>query len=398
MANMTKFLFLITAAALSARAANETGARLDRAAAVFAKLTTAPHGIRPEQIDSADCIAVVPGFKKGAAVVGVGFGRGFISRRTDAGWSAPGAIAFETGSLGVQLGAEEIDVVIVSMDRSRAEEKHMVRNLSVAHVGHSYKPSRISLWSRTVFGLLGLFALLPPVNARAEGLSIGPPASTQSAAFARYIASIHERNPFTESGPVAVEIQASLPGLYKESRVLAIRQTGESERSEYRVLQIEGDPTVVQEVIARYFEVQEQLEDLPVSSVAITPANYKFRYIGEVGTGATSAYVFRITPKKKRAGLIQGQLWIDSLTGAAVLLAGHFIKTSSAFIGRVEVVRDTKLLDGHPCVRITHVAVETRQVGHGELTIAEFPLLAADDEAPSQQEARREDPEEPLKH
>jgi len=107
MAKMTKLLFLVTAAALSARAADETGARLDRAAAVFAKLTTAPHGIRPEQIDSADCIAVVPGFKKGAAVVGVGFGRGFISCRTDARWSAPGAIAFETGSLGVQLGGSD---------------------------------------------------------------------------------------------------------------------------------------------------------------------------------------------------------------------------------------------------------------------------------------------------
>src|SRR5260370_2300810 len=119
MAKMTTFLFLITAAALSARAGDQTGARLDRAAAAFAKLTTVPHGIRPEQIDSADCIGVVPGFKKGAAVVGVGFGREFISCRTDAGWSAPGAIAFETGSLGVQLGAEEIDIVILSMDRSR---------------------------------------------------------------------------------------------------------------------------------------------------------------------------------------------------------------------------------------------------------------------------------------
>src|SRR5260370_18204735 len=118
MAKMTTFLFLITAAALSARAGDQTGARLDRGAAVLAKLTIAPHGIRPEQIDSADCIAVVPGFKKGAAVVGVGFGRGFISCRTHAGWSAPGAIAFETGSLGVQLGAEEIDIVILSMDRS----------------------------------------------------------------------------------------------------------------------------------------------------------------------------------------------------------------------------------------------------------------------------------------
>jgi lipid-binding SYLF domain-containing protein len=119
MEKMTKLFFLISAVALSTSAADQTGARLDKAAAVFAKLTTAPHGIRTEQIDSADCIAVVPGFKKGAAVVGVGFGRGFVSCRTDAGWSAPGAIAFETGSLGVQLGAEEIDIVILSMDRSR---------------------------------------------------------------------------------------------------------------------------------------------------------------------------------------------------------------------------------------------------------------------------------------
>ena len=95
MVKVTPFLFLISAVALSARAADETTARLDRAAAVFAKLTTASHGIRPEQIDPADCIAVVPGFKKVAAVVGVGFGRGFISCRTDAGWSTPGAIALK---------------------------------------------------------------------------------------------------------------------------------------------------------------------------------------------------------------------------------------------------------------------------------------------------------------
>ncbi|HEX4770537.1 MAG TPA: lipid-binding SYLF domain-containing protein [Bryobacteraceae bacterium] len=120
MAKMRTLLVLISAAALSASAADQTQARLlDRGAAVFAKLTTAPNGIRPEQIDSADCITVVPGFRKGAAVVGVGFGRGFISCRTDAGWSAPGAVAFESGSLDIKLGADEIDIVILSMDRSR---------------------------------------------------------------------------------------------------------------------------------------------------------------------------------------------------------------------------------------------------------------------------------------
>jgi hypothetical protein len=206
------------------------------------------------------------------------------------------------------------------------------------------------------------------------------PASSAGLAFARYVASIQERNPFTESGPVAVEIEALLPGLYKETRFIAIRETGDSERSEYRVLQIEGDAIVAQEVIAPYLRVQKQLENLPLSSVAITPANYKFRYRGEVGTGSAAAYVYQITPKKKRDGLIQGQLWIDSAAGAAILQSGRFVKTPYPFLGRMNVVRDTELLDGSPRIRVTHVTMETPHAGRGELTITEIPLTRAAEE------------------
>jgi lipid-binding SYLF domain-containing protein len=112
--------FLLTfALGITAIAADETAARLNRAEAIFAKMTESEHGIRPERIASADCIAAIPGFKKGAAVVGVGFGRGFISCRKDGGWSAPAAISLETASVGVQLGGEEIDVVVLSLDKSR---------------------------------------------------------------------------------------------------------------------------------------------------------------------------------------------------------------------------------------------------------------------------------------
>src|SRR5579862_5975990 len=196
---------------------------------------------------------------------------------------------------------------------------------------------------RTCFAFLALLSLIPG-EAPARDLYVAPPASPQILAFARYIAAIQERNPFTESGPVLVQIEASLPGLYKQSRLLAIGQTGESERSEYNVLEIEGDATVTQEVIARYLAMQDQLENLPLSAIAITPANYKFHYLGEVGTeGSKSAYVYKIVPKKKRDGLIQGQLWIDSVTGAAVLQTGYFVKTPSAFVGRIEVVRDIQV-------------------------------------------------------
>jgi SH3 domain-containing YSC84-like protein 1 len=119
MKNYHSFLLLTLAAAVTASAADETAVRLNKAATVFANMTESDHGIRPDRIASADCIGVIPGFKKGAAGVGIGFGRGFISCRNDGGWSAPAAISLETASLGVQLGGEEIDIVILSLDKGR---------------------------------------------------------------------------------------------------------------------------------------------------------------------------------------------------------------------------------------------------------------------------------------
>jgi lipid-binding SYLF domain-containing protein len=104
MKTISACLLLALALGITADAADETAARLNRAAAIFAKMTESEHGIRPERMSNADCIAVIPGFKKGAAGVGVGFGRGFISCRKDGGWSAPAAISLETASIGVQLG------------------------------------------------------------------------------------------------------------------------------------------------------------------------------------------------------------------------------------------------------------------------------------------------------
>jgi len=213
---------------------------------------------------------------------------------------------------------------------------------------------------------------------------LGVDGSAPALAFGRYLASLQERNPFTESGPVDVEIEASLPGLAKKGSMLAVRQTGASERSEYRFIRFDGDSTVKQQVIARYLAAQEQAEALPYSSVAVTPANYKFHYVGRIETNGTTVYVFQIAPKKKRAGLIRGQIWIDSETGIAVHQAGRFVKRPSVFIRRIEVVRDTNLRDGYPYTRITHVTIETRLVGRAELTITENPLQAADSQVAGQ--------------
>jgi hypothetical protein len=222
-----------------------------------------------------------------------------------------------------------------------------------------------------------MLALVIPIASHAATITLATPGTGQSLAFARYIESMQDRNPFNESGPTLVTIEASAPALYKESRMMAIRQTSQSESPQYQVVRMEGDAIVMHEVVANYLKIAEQMEDLPFSSVAITPANYKFRYMGEVGAGDTSAYVFQIVPRRKCDGLIQGELWIDARTGQEVLRKGHLVKTPHSFAGKIEFLRDTTLLDGSPRIRVTHVILETRQIGRGELTITELPLAAA---------------------
>jgi hypothetical protein len=203
-------------------------------------------------------------------------------------------------------------------------------------------------------------------------------------AFGRYLSSIQEHDPFTESGPISVEIEASLPRLAEHGSMLAVRQTGTLERSRYKVIRLDGDSTVEQQVIARYLDAKEQAAGLPYSSVAVTPANYKFRYMGSMETNGAVVYVFQISPKKKRTGLMQGQIWIDSATGIAVHQAGRFVKRPSVFIRQIEVTRDTSLRNGRPFTRVTHIAADTRLVGRADLTIMERPLETAGGEAAQQ--------------
>jgi hypothetical protein len=230
-----------------------------------------------------------------------------------------------------------------------------------------------------------LFEQIPEV----EPARLTADESAPALAFGKYLASLQERNLFTESGPVGMEIEASLPGLAKEGRMLAIRHTGASERSEYNVVRFDGDSTVKQQVIARYLDAEKQAEALPYSTIAVTPTNYKFRYVGSVINNGSTLYAFQIVPKRKRAGLIRGQIWIDSATGIAVHQSGRFVKRPSVFIRKIEVMRDINLRNGLPYTRVTHVSIETRLVGSAELTVTERPLQTVDSEIARQLNTQR---------
>jgi lipid-binding SYLF domain-containing protein len=63
--------------------------------------------------DSAKCVAVVPHLIKGGFVFGAEHGKGVTTCRTAKGWSAPAFIKVAGGSWGTQIGAEEVDLVMV---------------------------------------------------------------------------------------------------------------------------------------------------------------------------------------------------------------------------------------------------------------------------------------------
>ena len=221
-----------------------------------------------------------------------------------------------------------------------------------------------------------LLSLLLPVTVWAGGPVVSSSAATAppplpSLVLARYVEAAQQNSRRLDCRKVAVEIEASLPKLAQRGRLQAIRQLIAPGRHEYQALRIEGDRTVRQQVIARYLSAEAQADALPSDSVAVSPANYKFRYAGAIGLAKARIYVFEITPRRKRAGLIQGELWIDAASGVAVRKAGRMVKTPSVFVRRIDVAQDIDIHDGEPYLRITNLEIDTRLVGRAELMIQE---------------------------
>ena len=192
-----------------------------------------------------------------------------------------------------------------------------------------------------------------------------------SRAFARYVANVQHAGSWS---PETIDIEASLPKLQKRGHLRAIRRLNQAGNADYQVLEIAGDRTVRQQVIERYLTAQVTASEIPAASVAMTPENYQFRYQGMVHDGDVVAYVFQIKPRKKRIGLISGELWLDADTGAAVRQSGRLVKSPSLFVKSVGITRETVLSEGVAQRLLTHLSVDTRLVGLANLTVTESPL------------------------
>jgi lipid-binding SYLF domain-containing protein len=118
---------LATAVALTPLLAqdNEPAQRLDAAAAVLSEIMATPDkGIPQDLLEKAHCIVIVPELKTAAFVFGGKYGKGYLScRKTGgAGWSAPGTVRIEGGSVGFQIGASSTDLIMLVMNERGADK------------------------------------------------------------------------------------------------------------------------------------------------------------------------------------------------------------------------------------------------------------------------------------
>jgi hypothetical protein len=184
----------------------------------------------------------------------------------------------------------------------------------------------------------------------------------------KYVDATHVQQESLRGLQMEVNIDAQLPKLEKHGKLRALRKISRLGQITYKALGFSGDNTVKQEVITRYLAAESAAREN--GTIAITPANYKFRYAGRIVQHGVALQILEVTPKKKAVGLFKGELWIDADTGMPIREAGQFVKTPSVFLKKIAFVRDYELRDGVAFPVHIQSTVDTRIVGRAELEIS----------------------------
>jgi len=166
-----------------------------------------------------------------------------------------------------------------------------------------------------------------------------------------------------------VEIDAKLPKLKEQGKLRVLKTISRrlGQITITRLGEFVGDRTVEKEVIARYLELDS---DSPENaSIAITPANYRFRLKTRMTNGDSRILVFELKPKKNAVGLFKGELWLDAATGMPVRESGTLVKTPSILLKSIAFVNEYEIKNGVAWPTHIECHVDTHVAGRADLNI-----------------------------
>ena len=207
------------------KASSEMQKRLQTSAEVLTEMMSEPDkSIPPEVLARAKCVAVIPSVVKVALGVGGRHGKGLATCRTTKGWSAPGPISITGGSVGLQIGTQSVDIILVILDRDPFKEL-LVKKFKIGSedggtpgptgsetARNDWQDAKILTYSRShgVFagvtlkgatlkqdkdGIVQLYGRYVPIEALLEGKVAPPRASHQFLATVRkYVADAQQHS------------------------------------------------------------------------------------------------------------------------------------------------------------------------------------------------------------
>jgi len=125
---MSRYLSLSLCVVLGSTAlgaANKEQGRLENCGVVMQEVLDIPDNIPQELLEKAECVIVIPSMTKVAVGIGGSYGRGAMVCRTgktfNGPWGAPAMYSLDGGSVGLQLGGQSTDVVLLVMNSRGAE-------------------------------------------------------------------------------------------------------------------------------------------------------------------------------------------------------------------------------------------------------------------------------------
>lgn len=225
----------------------------------------------------------------------------------------------------------------------------------------------IKLKNKLVFGLLSVFLLAAGPVLGAEGNVPDFQGNTSDVIITQYLRATQSHAAPVADGAVEIDISASVPRWKKQGRLRVLRQISRVGQITYHVLGFQGDNTVKNQVIARYLQAEQQGQGK--QDLAITPANYKFKFRGERGVLGKDVYVFQLSPRHKKVGLFKGELWLDASSYLPVYEKGRLVKNPSIFFKKVDFERAFAIQNGVPVPAHLVSTIQTRLVGKVELDV-----------------------------
>jgi len=185
--------------------------------------------------------------------------------------------------------------------------------------------------SATVAMAMAVLGLLFP------GFCSGQPL-TPAEALDHYLASRNQQ-PACADSVFKVQIDASMPAMHKQGSMSGLKLVSYTGQIVYRGLRFTGDKLVKTAVIARFLDHDTNPAER-TGDVAVSRQNYWFTYDRTSDYNGLTAYVFLLKPRRKRAGLFRGELWLAADGAMLLRFWGDLVKSPSCFIRGFRLVQD----------------------------------------------------------